>query len=165
MARAGAWLWRCWPGIRLWAASALMSGAAWAGECREDQLWIRGDFGEARFDITLADTAEARSRGLMYVREMPADAGMLFVYEAPAHARFWMRNTLISLDMLFADSRGVLRRVHERAQPLDETVIDGGPGVRFVLEINGGQARALGIGPGAQMRHPAIGESAAWPCD
>jgi uncharacterized membrane protein (UPF0127 family) len=56
--------------------------------------------------------------------------------------------------------------VHENAVPLDETGIDGGMGVLFVLEINGGLAGRLGIGPGTVMRHPAIPQDgAAWPCD
>jgi uncharacterized membrane protein (UPF0127 family) len=77
-----------------------------------------------------------------------------------------MRNTLIPLDMIFADETGTVTKVHENAVPLDETTIDGGPGVQYVLEINGGLAAPMGIGPGAEMRHPAIApDAAAWPCD
>ncbi len=89
---------------------------------------------------------------------------MLFVYEAPKRAQFWMKNTLIPLDMIFADSTGRVTRVHSDAVPQDETVIDGGEGVQYVLEINGGLAARLGIAPGALMRHPAIA-GAAWACD
>ena len=67
-----------------------------------------------------------------------------------------MRNTLIPLDMIFADGAGRIARVHAMAVPLDETPIDGGEGIQFVLEINGGMADRLGLPPGAQMRHPAI---------
>ncbi len=101
----------------------------------------------------------------MFRESMPTSAGMLFVYDRPQRASFWMRNTLIPLDMVFADENGVVTRIHENAVPLDETGIDGGPGVQFVLEINGGLAARLGLDVGDEMRHPAIeGETAAWPC-
>ena len=71
---------------------------------------------------------------------------MLFVYEGPRRVAFWMKNTLIPLDMIFADATGRVTRVHANAVPLDETPIDGGEGVQFVLEINGGLADAAGAG-------------------
>jgi uncharacterized protein len=90
---------------------------------------------------------------------------MLFVYPAPQPATFWMANTLIPLDMIFADEKGVVRRVHSMAVPGDLTSISGGPGVLAVLEINGGLASRLGIVPGSELRHPALDQTiAAWPC-
>jgi uncharacterized membrane protein (UPF0127 family) len=133
--------------------------------CRADTVLLRGDWGQARFSVEIADTPETRSKGLMFRESMPKSAGMLFVYDAPQRATFWMRNTLISLDMIFADQRGVVQHVHHQAIPGDETTIDGGRGILAVLEINGGLARAMGIVPGTQMRHPAFaGNTAAWPC-
>ncbi|WP_375570722.1 DUF192 domain-containing protein [Seohaeicola saemankumensis] len=133
--------------------------------CRADTVQLRGDWGQARFTVEVADTPETRSRGLMFRESMPRSAGMLFVYDAPQRATFWMRNTLISLDMIFTDQRGVVQHVHYEAIPGDETVIDGGRGILTVLEINGGLARAMGIVPGSQMRHPAFSsDTAAWPC-
>jgi uncharacterized membrane protein (UPF0127 family) len=77
-----------------------------------------------------------------------------------------MKNTLIPLDMIFADETGRVTRVHANAVPGDTTPIDGGNDVRFVLEINGGLAKRLGIVPGAEMRHPSIPQDGAvWPCD
>jgi uncharacterized membrane protein (UPF0127 family) len=67
--------------------------------------------------------------------------------------------------MLFADPTGRITRIHENAVPLDETSIDGGEGVQFVLEINGGLAARLGIEEGDVMQHPAFGEVAAAPCE
>ncbi len=90
---------------------------------------------------------------------------MLFVYERPQRAVFWMRNTLIPLDLIFMDSTGTVTRIHENAIPLDLTGIEGGEAVQFVLEINGGLARRLGIAEGSALRHPAIGEDAAWACE
>jgi uncharacterized membrane protein (UPF0127 family) len=76
-----------------------------------------------------------------------------------------MKNTLIALDILFADSGGRVTRVHHMAQPGDLTAIDGGTAVRAVLEIGGGLARRYGIEAGSDLRHPAFADGpAAWPC-
>lgn len=90
---------------------------------------------------------------------------MLFVYDRPQRVSFWMRNTLIPLDMIFMDEAGRVTRVHENAIPLDETGIPGGDEVQYVLEINGGLASRLGIDVGSELRHPIIGDDAAWPCE
>lgn len=122
--------------------------------------------GHARFSVELADTDASRARGLMFRERLAISAGMLFVYDRPVHPAFWMKNTQIPLDMIFADPAGTVLRVHENAIPHDETPIDGGPGVLLVLEINGGLARRLGIVAGSVMRHPAIDQGlAVWPCD
>ncbi len=76
---------------------------------------------------------------------MAKSAGMLFLYEQPQRAVFWMKNTLIPLDMIFADATGVVRHVHANAIPHDETGIDGGADILAILEINGGLAARLGI--------------------
>ncbi len=142
----------------------ILPAPVWAS-CSIDRIEIRGDFGQAAFRVEVADDPSERSQGLMFRESMPTSAGMLFVYDRPQRASFWMRNTLIPLDMVFADQNGVVTRIHENAVPLDETGIDGGPGVQFVLEINGGLAARLGLDVGDEMRHPAIeGETAAWPC-
>jgi uncharacterized protein len=135
--------------------------------CRDDRVDLRGTWGSARFTVEVADTGASRAQGLMNRPSMPRGAGMLFVYDEPGTVAFWMRNTLIPLDMIFADETGVVRRVHENAVPLDETPIPGGDGIQFVLEINGGLSSQLGIAPGTEMRHPAIAppEGAAWPCE
>jgi uncharacterized protein len=150
--------------LALWAA--VLPGAALAA-CREDAVELRTPAGNvARFGVEIADDAAERAQGLMNRPSMPRGAGMLFVYERPQRAVFWMKNTLIPLDMIFADPSGTVTHVHENAVPLDETGIDGGDGVLFVLEINGGLAGRLGIGPGTVMRHPAIPQDGAvWPCD
>ncbi len=140
--------------------------AVFAGECREDQVLLRGDWGKARFTVEVADDEEERNKGLMFRESMPKSAGMLFVYpRASDRVGFWMKNTFIPLDMVFLDDTGTVRRVHENAIPHDETPIMGGKGIRAVLEINGGMARVLGITVDSQMRHPAFDpERAAWPC-
>ncbi|MDV7141867.1 DUF192 domain-containing protein [Tropicimonas sp. TH_r6] len=144
--------------------AACLSPLAALAECTPDTAELRGSWGQAQFRIELADTPEERARGLMFRETLPRSAGMLFVYEEPGRASFWMKNTLIPLDMLFIDTTGIVTHVHARAIPGDLTPIDGGDGVRLVLEINGGLAEAMGIGPGSELRHPAIGPNAAWPC-
>ena len=141
--------------------------AAGAAGCRADAVELRAPSGrEMRFSVEVADDADERARGLMHRATLPMSAGMLFVYEAPVRATFWMKNTLIPLDMIFADATGRVLGVHAMAVPGDETTIDGGPDVLAVLEINGGLAERLGINPGSVMRHPAFDPAtAAWPCE
>ena len=98
--------------------------------------------------------------------EMALSAGMLFVYDSPQRVSFWMENTLIPLDMLFLDATGTVTRVHENAVPLDRTPIPGGTDIQYVLEINGGLARQIGISEGDVLRHPDVDQDlAAWPCE
>ncbi len=147
------------------AMSVLSVGAVRAGTCAPDALFLRGDWGQARFSVEVADTEAERARGLMNRPAMATSAGMLFVYQRTGRVAFWMRNTLIPLDMLFADERGVVTRIHSNATPLDETPIPGGDAIRYVVEINGGLARAMGITEGSQLHHPALEQDrAAWPC-
>lgn len=133
--------------------------------CREDTVDLRGPWGQARFAVEIADTPASRNQGLMNRPELARGAGMLFLYDDPGRAVFWMRNTLISLDMIFVGADGVVRHVHHRAVPLDQTPIDGGDGVLAVLEINGGLSEVFGIAPGTELRHPRLPQDrAAWPC-
>ncbi len=133
--------------------------------CDLDRVDIRGDWGQARFTIEVADDIEERSLGLMHRENLPTGAGMLFAYDEPQRVVFWMKNTLIPLDMLFVDATGLVTRIHENAVPQDLTQIEGGRQVMFVLEINGGLARRLGIVEGSELRHPIIGADAVWPCN
>lgn len=136
-----------------------------SAECDLSRVDLKGDWGSARFSVEVADDPQERSQGLMNRETMPRSAGMLFVYEQPQRAVFWMKNTLIPLDMIFMDETGTVTRIHENAVPLDLTGIDGGEQVQFVLEINGGLSGRLGITEGSVLRHPSIGSDAAWPCD
>ena len=156
--------------IVLRTCALVFAGALWANvshaACAADQVDLRGEFGTARFTIELADEPAERSQGLMFRESMPRTSGMLFVYERPQRATFWMRNTLIPLDMIFIGQDGEVRRIHENAIPLDETTIDGGDGIAAVLEINGGLARVFGLQVGDQVRHPSFDQTnAIWPCE
>lgn len=145
--------------------AACLAGPALAQGCDEAQVDLRGDFGTARFSVDIADDDAERAQGLMFVENLPSGQGMLFVYESPRPASFWMKNTLIPLDMIFVGADGVVRNVHENAVPGDLTPIPGGDDILAVLEIRGGLSGAIGIEPGAEMRHPAFGDDAAWACD
>ena len=141
-----------------------LPGAGQAG-CADNQVELRGDWGMARFGVEVADDPAERAKGLMNRESLATSAGMLFVYQLPQHATFWMKNTLIPLDMVFIDPTGMVTNIHENAVPLDTTGIDGGAGVAAVLEINGGLARRLGITAGSQIRHPSFDDATAlWPC-
>ena len=150
--------------LRSLFALLVLSGTAFA-DCDPARVDLRGDWGQARFSVEVADTPSERSLGLMHRESMPRSAGMLFVYERPQPVSFWMRNTLIPLDMIFMDETGTVQHVHENAIPLDETGIRGGDAIQYVLEINGGLAGRLGIEEGSVLRHPAIGADAAWACE
>ncbi len=141
------------------------TGAALAGECSTDQVHLRGDWGQARFTVEVADDDAERSQGLMYRETMAQSAGMLFVYPYEKRVGFWMKNTLIPLDMIFLDTTGTVRKVHSNAEPGNLSPIFGTGDTRVVLEINGGLAKRLGITKGSVMRHPAFApDRAAWPC-
>ena len=149
-------------GLLGWGLSA---GAALADECELGTVDLRGDWGTARFSVEVADDPAEQAQGLMHRTEMPIASGMYFVNERPRRTSFWMRNTLIPLDMLFIDAQGVVRHIHHNAIPLDETPIPGGDAVLTVLEINGGLAAGIGISIGTQVRHPAHAAwSPVWPC-
>lgn len=109
--------------------------------------------GIEEFRVELARTPEELARGLMFRRELPDRQGMLFDFLTEQHVGFWMRNTLIPLDMLFIGKDGVIRHLHENAVPLSEETIASRYPVRAVLEINGGLVRRLGIRPGDRVRH------------
>ncbi|MEM1004065.1 MAG: DUF192 domain-containing protein [Pseudomonadota bacterium] len=134
-------------------------------QCRPDRVELKNDQLQIRFDIELADTPQKRSRGLMFRDTMPSRSGMLFVYDRPQPVAFWMKNTLIPLDMIFVDRTGTVTRVHKDAVPGDLTSIEGGDGVFAVLEINAGLSARYGIAPGTLMRHEVFSQGPAiWPC-
>ncbi len=137
---------------------------AWSA-CNEGSISLRGDWGSADFKIEIADDDAERAQGLMFRTSMARFSGMLFIYPEPVRARFWMKNTLIPLDMLFVDVQGVVKKIHHRAEPESQKTIIGGVGVFAVLELNGGVAEMLGMGEGTELRHSAFGETAAWPCE
>ncbi len=150
--------------LRLVALALLLPSAA-AAACLPDHAEIRGTFGKAAFTVELADDPAERAEGLMFRAEMAPFSGMIFIYERPQPVAFWMKNTLIPLDMIFMDETGTVVKVHPNAIPHDETAIPGEGSVLAVLEINGGMAARIGIAAGDQLRYSAMPQDkAAWSC-
>jgi len=109
-----------------------------------------------RYTVELADTPELRERGLMFRRDMPADAGMLFIHDNEEPLAYWMKKTYIPLDILYFDSK--LRLISAQLgvppcgdQPRCPTFASAGP-AQYVLELNAGQAAALDLKPGDTLR-------------
>ena len=121
-----------------------------AGEAiREIAIDSGGD--AHRFEVELALTPERRRRGLMHRRELAPDAGMLFVFDAPGVQAMWMKDTPLSLDMLFFGDDGALLGAARDAVPHSPRQILSPPGTRYVLELRAGTARRLGLRPGARL--------------
>ncbi len=107
---------------------------------------------EVRVRVEFAVKGETRARGLMFRTRLDADAGMLFVFPPPPGPQtFWMRNTLIPLDMIFIGGDLRVVGVVERTEPLTETPRRVAGESQYVLEVNGGFAREHAIGPGARI--------------
>ena len=123
------------------------------------ELTIVSARGPHRFTVEVAETPAQMQQGLMFRRNMAADAGMLFDYKTPTVATMWMRNTFIPLDMLFVDAQGRVVNIRERAVPQSLDVIAAAAPVRAVIELNGGTAARLGIAPGDQVQHPIFGNA------
>lgn len=120
-------------------------------------LTIRTAGGERhRFDVELAITPQERAQGLMFRETLAADAGMLFVYEAEQPVTMWMKNTLLTLDMLFIDRDGTIVSIAARTTPGSLDIIPSGQPVKAVLELNGGASEALGLAPGDRVLHPLL---------
>ncbi len=101
-----------------------------------------------RFKVELAKSAKDQESGLMFRTRLGADEGMLFPMEPPLPASFWMRNTVIPLDLLFIAPGGRIANIAANAKPYDETRLSSAGPVEAVLELPGGRAAALGIVPG-----------------
>ncbi|MGH6619134.1 MAG: DUF192 domain-containing protein [Alphaproteobacteria bacterium] len=137
-------------------ASAWASAAAGAGGMVKEPLKVETAAGPRDFVVEVAATSEDQATGLMYRREMAADAGMLFVYPAGSRVTMWMKNTLIPLDMVFIGPAGRITHIVERTVPMSNELIGSNGPVRAVLELNAGTASRLGIKVGDQVRHPAF---------
>lgn len=119
---------------------------------------IRTSSGEVHpFKIELALTPQEQAQGLMNRTSMAENAGMLFVFGDEAPRAFWMKNTLIPLDMIFIRKDGTIHHIHENAIPHDLTSVPSEGPVSAVLEINGGLTTKLGIAKGDTVRHVLFG--------
>jgi len=114
---------------------------------------------DLKFEVDLATNDAERSRGLMFRKQLGAYEGMLFDFYQEMPVSFWMKNTLIPLDMVFIAADGTVKHVHANAVPLSTDAIPSLYPVRAVLEINGGSAALLGIKPGDKVKHPIFGNA------
>jgi uncharacterized membrane protein (UPF0127 family) len=122
-----------------------------------DTLTIQRSNGRDQFSIWVAETPAQHQQGLMWIQRLPPDHGMLFLLPQVRPMSMWMKNTFVSLDMVFFDSRGRILRIHEQAVPQSEAIIDSGVEVAGVLEILGGEAKRRGLQIGDRLLHPRLG--------
>jgi uncharacterized protein len=145
--------------MRRWLALLVLFVACPAFSAGPQDLTIDTAKGPAHFTVELATTPAQRELGLMFRQALPPDAGMLFIYPDEESVAFWMKNTLIPLDMLFIGADGHIRHIAERTVPLNETPISSIEEVRAVLEVNGGTVSRLGIKQGDVVRASALGNA------
>ena len=99
----------------------------------------------------IADTPAKRAQGLMHVTDLPENAGMLFVFSQPRQVSMWMKNTVISLDILFLNPNGRIVKIHKNVEPLSLASIPSHAKVKWVLELNAGVAAKLDLQPGYRL--------------
>ncbi len=140
--------------LLLWVAPAAAQQEGERPAFEESTLTIlTADGARHDFTIEIADTAEERGFGLMFVREMADDQGMLFDYGRDQRVSMWMENTYVPLDMLFIEADGEIESIIRRAQPHTRTPRPSKGRVRAVLELKGGTADRLGIEAGDRVVH------------
>ncbi len=105
------------------------------------------------FAIEIADQPEERTIGLMNREKLDPRGGMLFVFDQPNNIQMWMKNTLISLDMIFIDDRGRVIKIAQHTVPHSLDVINSGQNSSFVLELAGGMSAFIGLKPGDNLKH------------
>jgi uncharacterized membrane protein (UPF0127 family) len=137
------------------AAFLIVSFPAVRG-AEQQTLEIASKSGVHVFAVELAVTDEERARGLMYRRSVPDSYGMLFDFKRDQEVTMWMRNTYVSLDMIFIQSDGRIRRIAENTETESDKIIPSGGPVRAVLEVVAGTARKLGIEPGDRVASPIL---------
>jgi len=123
----------------------------------EELVIVTRDGARHRFRVEVARTPEQQTVGLMFRPAVPADGGMLFDWGSPRESSMWMRNTVVSLDMLFIAADGRVHRIAERTVPHSLAPIDSRGPVRATLEVAAGTAERLGIRVGDRVEHPIFG--------
>ena len=118
-----------------------------------EPLTIETASGRHEFQVELAATPEQQRRGLMFRTEMASDRGMLFDFRTEREAYFWMKNTYISLDIIFIRADGRVHRIAAATTPLSEKIVPSRGPVRAVLELNAGTAEKIGLKPGDRVAY------------
>ena len=144
---------RAWPPtVALVAGFLLLAGVAWPEG--KQTLEIASKTGVHAFSVEIADTEPEREKGLMFRKELPEGQGMLFDFHHDQEVGFWMKNTYVSLDMIFIRGDGRILRIAENTEPMSTRVIPSNGPVRAVLEVVAGTARKFGIAPGDRVASP-----------
>ena len=104
-----------------------------------------------RFTVEVAASAQAQERGLMYRERLAPDRGMIFPFARPVEATFWMKNTLIPLDLIFIRADGTIANIGANAVPMSTAIVAAEGPVTAVLEVAGGRAAELGIRAGDRV--------------
>lgn len=108
------------------------------------------------FTIEVAVSPQEQMQGLMYRQSLGANEGMIFVYPRDQEIAMWMKNTYISLDMIFVRSDGSILRIERSTEPFSERVINSGDKARAVIEVKAGTADRLGLKPGDKVEYSAF---------
>lgn len=145
-----------WSRVFTTLAFILLIAACAARGPGQNAVTIETKQGPRAFYVELAETPEQQEKGLMNRTSLPEDAGMLFVFSNVSQRVFWMKDTLVPLDMLFLGEDGTVHHIHHMAKPLDRTMITSQRPVKAVLEINGGLSGTLGIEEGDKVIHPVF---------
>ncbi len=141
-------------------AVAVLSGCSPGHEKSElptTRIVIDTRHGPASFGVEVASDDASRQKGLMYRTKLAPDAGMLFDFRKDDYRSFWMKNTPLSLDMIFIRGDGTISTIAENTIPYSEDTVPSSEPVRAVLEINGGRSQALGIEPGDKVHAKIFG--------
>ena len=117
-------------------------------------LTINSANGKYRFTVEVARTPEEQAQGLMFRKSVPPDRGMIFPYDPPVQVSFWMKNTLVPLDMVFIGPDGKIGRIAANTTPMSLDPVASIDPVSAVLEIAGGRAAELGIREGDKADWP-----------
>jgi len=134
--------------------AALLSAAAPALALPQTELLVETASSQFRFEVEIADDPSERAQGLMFRETLADNAGMLFLYPEPQKVEFWMKNTPLSLDIVFVRQDGTIARIAENTTPFSEDTIPSGEAIIAVLEVKGGLMRELGIAVGDRLRQP-----------
>jgi uncharacterized membrane protein (UPF0127 family) len=140
-------------GMALAPARTFAQASPAAVETALEALEIVTASGSHQFSVEVMRDDSQRARGLMYRRSMPQDRGMLFDFKREEPVSMWMKNTYLSLDMVFVDRSGRVINVAENTEPLSERIIPSGAPAYAVLELNAGSARRIGLKAGDRLRH------------
>ncbi|MBI1817568.1 MAG: DUF192 domain-containing protein [Deltaproteobacteria bacterium] len=143
------------------AGATLLVAALALGACTRGPTVVILAADNATVRVEVVSTPSARAQGLMYRRELTADAGMLFIFPADGVQHFWMKNTLMPLDMLFIDRERRIVGIVENARPMSTEPVGPDTPARYVLEVNGGFAAQHHVSTGAMVEFIDIPEGAS----